>query len=69
MPGKYIEVEEGESTIFGYSCKHNEGVSCPPLQRPCGSCGWNPVVANKRLEEYCRKNHIPYPLPVIHKED
>ena len=29
-------------------CHHNEGVACGAQK--CGSCGWNPAVAKKRLE-------------------
>lgn len=67
--GKYITTEEGETAIYGYSCIHNEGVGCHVTKHNCETCGWNPEVAQKRLEEYCRKNHIPYPLPVIQKEE
>lgn len=31
------------------SCRYNDGVLCSPEKpRICGTCGWNPVVAQKR---------------------
>ena len=30
------------------SCPHNEAIICN--ERKCGSCGWNPAVAQKRKE-------------------
>ena len=65
MPGKYIETEEGENTIFGYSCKFNEGVSCHPIGRKCGTCGWNPEVARERLLQICFVKGITIPDEVL----
>lgn len=53
MSGKIVETEEGEKTYFGYSCPHNEGVSCNPNKHHCESCGWNPEVAKERLCRIC----------------
>lgn len=38
----YIEPE--------FICPHNEGISC--LCKNCSTCGWNPEVAQKRMEAY-----------------
>lgn len=32
----------------GVDCPYNEAVQCD--KRRCESCGWNPVVAQKRME-------------------
>ena len=32
----------------GIGCPHNDGVIC--TDRQCGACGWNPVVAERRLK-------------------
>lgn len=37
-----------------YSCEFNEGVSCFPVG-DCQKCGWNPNVAQKRLERILAK--------------
>lgn len=31
-------------------CLHNENIMCN--HHKCGSCGWNPAVAKKRLEAF-----------------
>ena len=31
-------------------CKHNHGVGCEN-QTKCAACGWNPAVAQRRLQE------------------
>ena len=33
-----------------FICPHNEGVSC--WSKKCSACGWNPMVAKKRMEAY-----------------
>ncbi len=33
------------------SCQYNNGVDCFPGERHCEKCGWNPVVADKRLKQ------------------
>lgn len=39
-----------------FDCPHNEGVACDDYkQKPCHRCGWNPKVAQKRLEKICEK--------------
>lgn len=53
MPGKYIETDEGEKTVFVYSCTYNEGVGCHPSKHHCENCGWNPAVAKERLLQIC----------------
>ena len=44
-----------------------DSVLCTPEQRTCDICGWNPTVAQARIEKYCKDNHIPLPRP--QKED
>lgn len=61
MRSVQLKSGETESTYFQYSCKYNEGVVCHPTVRPCGSCGWNPAVAQERLEEFCKKFGVPVP--------
>ena len=35
---------------FRVNCEHNQGLNfCH--DRHCGTCGWNPAVAKKRLEK------------------
>lgn len=63
--GTYVETEEGEKTIFGYSCKFNEGVGCHILKRHCESCGWNPEVARERLFQICSAKGIIIPESVL----
>ena len=63
--GKYIETEEGENTIFGYSCQFNEGVGCHPNKHHCESCGWNPEVARERLLQICFDMGIDIPESVL----
>lgn len=36
-------------------CPHNEGCSCTEAQRQCWKCGWNPKVAQKRIEKSMKK--------------
>lgn len=43
------------------TCPHNEGVVCWPSERICETCGWDPNVAEARLEKFCRIHHIPVP--------
>lgn len=35
----------------GYICPYNENCRC--MVADCDFCGWNPVVAERRLEELC----------------
>ena len=35
----------------GYICPYNENCRC--MVSDCDFCGWNPVVAERRLEELC----------------
>lgn len=65
MAGKYVEVEEGENTIFGYCCQFNEGVSCHPSKHNCGSCGWNPEAARERLLQICFDKGIDIPESIL----
>lgn len=39
----------------------NEGVFCRPEQRNCDRCGWNPAVAQARLEKFCQERGISVP--------
>lgn len=36
-------------------CKYNEECRC--LIKRCGKCGWNPSVAEQRLEKLKEANH------------
>lgn len=65
MPGKYIEIEKEENTIFRYSCKYNEGVGCHPNKHHCNTCGWNPAVARERLLKICFDMGIDIPESVL----
>lgn len=51
------------------TCPHNEGVPCSIIGRHCEKCGWNPEVAEARLEKFCNENGIPYPLPQRETEE
>ncbi len=33
-----------------FQCPHNPGVECN--HKTCGSCGWNPNVAQRRLDKF-----------------
>lgn len=68
ISGEIIRTEDGETALFKYSCKYNEGVGCSPLGRKCEKCGWNPKVAQARLEKFCSERGIPVPLPPREEE-
>lgn len=34
-----------------YCCKYTVGVVCPPYERKCEKCGWNPEVSENRLQK------------------
>lgn len=40
------------------SCKFNGGVECYPNERRCNKCGWNPEVAQRRIQEALMKYGI-----------
>ena len=61
VTGKFIETEEGEKTVFGYSCQFNDGVGCHPKKHHCESCGWNPEVAKERLARICFEMGVDVP--------
>ena len=42
-------------------CRYNEEVSCCPARRHCDRCGWNPKVAQERLERICKQKGINLP--------
>lgn len=67
--GKIITTEDGETALFKYSCKYNDGVGCSKLHRHCERCGWNPAVAKARLEKFCHKHGIAVPLPQRTEEE
>ena len=62
--GEIITTEDGDTALFKYSCKYNEGVGCSPVGRKCGSCGWNPAVAKERLLRICFEKGISIPESV-----
>ena len=37
-------------------CKHNSMLECPPSERQCWRCGWNPKVMNERLQKFYAAN-------------
>ena len=51
------------------TCPHNEGVPCSIIGRHCEKCGWNPEVAEARIEKFCNEHGIPYPLPQREEEE
>lgn len=63
MAGAYIRTEDGTSAIYKHSCKFNEGVDCGTINRHCEKCGWDPKVAQDRLEKFCKERGIALPLP------
>ena len=66
--GEIIKTEDGDTALFKYSCKYNEGVGCGPFNHKCEKCGWNPEVAKARLEKFCKKRGIVPPLPPNEEE-
>lgn len=44
QPVEWVKVSEEPS-----DCPYAEGLNC--TERKCGTCGWNPEVAQKRLEQ------------------
>ena len=47
----------------------SENVFCRPDQRHCDRCGWNPQVAQARLEKFCKEHGISLPLPQRTEEE
>lgn len=45
--------EELEKEDGRYPCLFNDGCHC--YERDCYRCGWNPVVAKARLEQWLKK--------------
>ena len=43
------------------TCRYNENVLCEKMD--CGNCGWNPVISEKRLEEFRKKNGVQKERP------
>lgn len=39
-------------------CLYNDQVACWEKEKPCTTCGWNPTVAQARLERYCAEHGI-----------
>lgn len=37
------------------ACPHQQSVYCHPSEKHCDSCGWNPVVARRRLRRIIEK--------------
>lgn len=42
-------------------CRFNEEIPCSPANRRCDRCGWNPKVAQERLERICKEKGIYLP--------
>lgn len=66
--GSLIRTEDGTTAYFKNSCKFNEGVDCSPVGRHCEKFGWNPAIAQARLEKFCKERGIPVPLPPREEE-
>lgn len=47
------------------SCKYNDGVVCPEKDR-CKKCGWNPKVADRRLEAFFER--LPEENPALYEK-
>lgn len=47
---KYCRKECKSEPIVKVRCPYNEGVEC--MRVKCETCGWNPDVAKRRMEEY-----------------
>ena len=48
QPVEWVKVSEDPS-----DCPYAEGLNC--TERKCGTCGWNPEVAQKRLEQFLER--------------
>ena len=35
-------------------CNFNKMVDCSEAEKKCGKCGWNPKVAEKRVQEFLK---------------
>lgn len=51
MELEYIKVEKQDKGP--YQCPHNEACVCQ--KKDCYHCGWNPTVAQRRLEKILGK--------------
>ena len=45
----------------GHHCIFNRYVRCNPNNRDCANCGWNPRVAQVRLERICNTLGVTVP--------
>jgi hypothetical protein len=48
-------------------CPYNDGVTCPPNDRRCATCGWNPEGAKRRAEKKAAKTKDPQRGPTKSK--
>ena len=44
-----------EEEIYETGCTYNPRGVCCTMRNKCGSCGWNPSVAEKRKEAFRQK--------------
>ena len=53
MKLEYIKVDPNYKKQYKHDCPYNEGCAC--RTRNCGSCGWNPKVAERRAAKLMGK--------------
>ena len=46
-------------------CQYNDGVACDPNTKDCSKCGWNPTVAQERLDKICQKRNGEDAIPAV----
>lgn len=47
----------------GGVCRYNKNILCDEIN--CGTCGWNPVVSERRLRLFLKKNGISRETPQV----
>ena len=45
----------GGTVAKDFDCKYNHLLECPPEQRQCWRCGWNPDVSCERRKKLAEK--------------
>lgn len=69
MKAQQLKSDQNDTAVFRHSCRYNENINCAPFHRHCDRCGWNPKVAQARLEKFCRERGIALPLPQRTEEE
>lgn len=46
-------------------CVFNKMVDCDCDERRCVDCGWNPAVAERRVDEWCAKRAAAACVPSV----